>query len=356
MSLQLKNVRKNWRTIILAITVGLLAFTTVADGHGLGSEDPNRPVIDYLWLGTKHLLAGWDHLLFILAVILVAGSLWRATKLISLFVLGHSITLLVATLAEWQVSTTFVDIVITLSVVAVAVAGLRGKEMDWRLFGGALFAFGLIHGLGLSTRLQELGVADDALIWRVLLFNIGVELGQALAVLAFAGIGWLIVTFWGDPVKAKRPLFMVIALAGLIGTMLLTLPGPDEEVTDEPVVAEEQTAACRVVQEPTEPSGLGSHAEKTFYGPDEDYPVDDFNHSMLDGYIVVTYRSDIGEGDLVALQRTVEGGQEGLLAGAVPDQGKVLVATTTGRQLRCDAVDTEALEQFRDRWIAEVTG
>ena len=104
------------------------------------------------------------------------------------------------------------------------------------------------------------------------------------------------------------------------------------------MVVQEQASACRVVQQPTEPSGLGSHAEKSFYGPDEEYPVDDFDHSMLDGYIVV------------------ESGQEGLLAGAVPDQSKVLVATTTGRQLRCDSVDTDALEQFRDRWIAEVTG
>ena len=68
----------------------LLAAAPSAIAHGLGAQDPNRPVEEYLWLGFKHLLAGWDHLLFILAIVLLAGSLWRATKLISLFVLGHS--------------------------------------------------------------------------------------------------------------------------------------------------------------------------------------------------------------------------------------------------------------------------
>lgn len=355
--------RLDWRVLGIAVCLGLLAFAPSAVGHGLGSEDPNRPVIDYLWLGTKHLLAGWDHLLFILGVVLVAGSLWRATKLISLFVLGHSLTLAIATFAGWQVSTTFVDIVITLSVVVVAIAGLRVRPPNWRLFGTGLFLFGLIHGLGLSTRLQELGVADDALFWRVLLFNIGVEIGQAVAVLGFTAIGWLIVTYWGNPVKLRRPAFLTIALAGLIGAMVISLPGPGEEEVE--AVAEQDAAAreddrrkgvatCRVVEAVNEPAGLGSHPERRFYGPEEEYPVEDFGHTMLDGYIVVTYRPDIGEGDLDALRSVVEGGPEGLLGGAEPGQEEVLLAKATGRELRCAEVDTDALEEFRDEWIAEL--
>lgn len=352
---RLNELRLDWRMLAFAIGLGLLAFAPFADGHGLGSEDPNRPVIDYLWLGTKHLIAGWDHLLFILGVVLVSRNLWRATKMISLFVLGHSITLLLATLAEWQVSTTFVDIVITLSVVAVALAGLRNKEPDWKVFGGALFAFGLVHGLGLSTRLQELGVSDDSLILRVLLFNLGIEIGQALVVLAFAGIGWLIVTYWGDPVKARRPLFLTIALAGLIGAMVLSLPGPDsEEATDQPVVARE-LEGCRVLNVPTSPSPDGSHPEKRFYGPEEEYPIDDFGHSMLDGYIIITYSPEFDSDDLASLQRIVDGPDEGLLAGIEPDQEQLLIATTTGRQLRCSTFEAESLEKFRDEWLAELS-
>src|SRR5215208_361447 len=109
--------RAGWRTTIILALMALLTAAPAASAHGLGSEDPNRPVGEYLWLGIKHLLAGWDHLLFILAIVLVAGSLRRATKLMSLFVLGHSITLALATFQEWKVSTTFVNIVIALSVV-----------------------------------------------------------------------------------------------------------------------------------------------------------------------------------------------------------------------------------------------
>src|SRR5687768_5999771 len=131
----------------------LATAPAIAEAHGIGSSDPDRPIAEYLWLGFKHLIVGWDHLLFILGIVLLAGELWRATKLISLFVLGHSITLMLATTQEWTVSTTFVDIVIALSLVLVAAVAYRGRPTDWRPFGAALLVIGLIHGLGLGTRL-----------------------------------------------------------------------------------------------------------------------------------------------------------------------------------------------------------
>src|SRR5215210_4321010 len=171
--------------VLAAAAILPLILAPVASAHGLGAGDPNRPVPEYLWLGFKHLLAGWDHLLFILAIVLLAGGLWRATKLISLFVAGHSITLMLATTNEWTVSATLVDVVIALAVLFVAVIGLRGRPSRWAWFGAALFGIGLVHGLGLATRLLELGVTDNSLALRVLLFNIGVELGQATAVIVF---------------------------------------------------------------------------------------------------------------------------------------------------------------------------
>src|SRR5687768_3542997 len=164
----------------------LATAPAIAEAHGIGSSDPDRPIAEYLWLGFKHLIVGWDHLLFILGIVLLAGELWRATKLISLFVLGHSITLMLATTQEWTVSTTFVDVVIALSLVFVAGFALfRGRPDNWTPFGIVLLLVGLVHGLGLGTRLLELGVSDNDLFWRILLFNIGVELGQAVAVVAF---------------------------------------------------------------------------------------------------------------------------------------------------------------------------
>lgn len=202
----------------------LLVLPASADAHGLGSSDPNRPVPEYLWLGFKHLLAGWDHLLFILAIVLLAGGLWQATKLMSLFVLGHSITLMLSTTQEFTVNTTFVDVVIALSVLGVAVLGLRGRPKRLELLGAGLFAVGLVHGLGLGTRLLELGVNDQSLGLKVLLFNIGVELGQAVAVLAFVGIGVLITRSRKVNEPARRYALTAIAAAGLIGAAVISLP------------------------------------------------------------------------------------------------------------------------------------
>jgi hypothetical protein len=108
-------------------------------------------------------------------------------------VAGHSITLLIATLAGWQLDPTLVDVVIALSVVYVGVRGVAGGPANLRRDGAIVFAFGLVHGLGLSTRLQDLGLPDDGLAVRVLLFNVGVEIGQLTAIAIIVGLGALAV-------------------------------------------------------------------------------------------------------------------------------------------------------------------
>jgi hydrogenase/urease accessory protein HupE len=348
--------------LLAAALAGLLLFVPVAEAHGLGSEDPNRPVAEYLWLGTKHLLLGWDHLLFIAAVVLVSGSLWRATKMLSLFVLGHSITLALATWQEWTVSTTFVDIVVALSVVAVAAAGLSNREINWRLFGGGLFAFGLIHGLGLATRLQELGVSDNDLMWRVLMFNIGVEIGQALAVLAIAAVGYFIVRAFSGPWEQRTRLaFTAIGLAGLIGAMVLSFSGSEEadppatEVAETTVPSDPQECEVEEVRS-TIPFAGGGHPERNFYEPDEEYPSADFAHVLFDGYVVVEYRADLPAGDVEEIRGIADSGIEGIVDGASGDQEDALVATTLEREFRCSEVDVDALVEFRDDWITDYLG
>src|SRR5215212_10923454 len=116
----------------LAATAALcgasLILPATALAHGLsGGYDPNRAVPDYLWLGFWHMVAGWDHLLFVAGVILLSEGARTAAKLISLFALGHSLMLLTATLAGWRLNPTFVDAVIALSLVYVGVQGLRGR-------------------------------------------------------------------------------------------------------------------------------------------------------------------------------------------------------------------------------------
>jgi len=174
---------------------GLSLLTPIcASAHTLvGDQDPNRPVIDYVVLGFRHMVGGWDHLLFIAGVVLLAGRVRTAAKLITLFVAGHNLTLLVATLAGWQLNVTAVDVVIALSLVYVGLQGWRGHPQDLRLTGGIVFAFGLVHGLGLSTRLQGLGLPEGGLVGRILLFNVGVEIGQLVALSVIVGLGTLMV-------------------------------------------------------------------------------------------------------------------------------------------------------------------
>jgi hydrogenase/urease accessory protein HupE len=176
-------------------TASLLGFSLapqLAQAHGIADSARNKSVGEFVPLGIEHMLTGFDHLLFIAGVVLLAGTARRAAKLISLFVLGHSLTLLAATLSGWQISATLVDVVIALSVAYVGVLNLRGGEPDWRMVGGAVFGFGLVHGLGLSTRLQHLGLPDEGLLGRVIAFNVGVEIGQLVAIALVVSIGTLV--------------------------------------------------------------------------------------------------------------------------------------------------------------------
>jgi len=207
--------------------VALLLAPASALAHGLDvGADPNRPAVDYVGLGIRHMLGGWDHLLFIAGVVLLAGGLRSAAKLVSLFVAGHSLTLLVATLAGWQLNAELVDAVIALSLVYVGVVGIRrgrtGGEM--RLVGAGVFAFGLVHGLGLSTRLQHLGLPDDGLVERIVLFNVGVEVGQLIALAVIVGIGTVIGGRLGNPRELRRNMFRALAASGLLAAAALALP------------------------------------------------------------------------------------------------------------------------------------
>src|SRR5215213_564504 len=157
----------------------LVAAPSAAFAHGVGGT--SETAYGFIWLGVQHMLLGWDHLLFVGGVALLAGTWRRAAKLISVFAIGHSITLFTATVAGWHVNPVLVDIAVALSLVFVGVVGLIGRPTDWTWFTAVVLAFGLVHGLGLATRLQALGLPPDGTISRVLAFNLGVEIGQVVA-------------------------------------------------------------------------------------------------------------------------------------------------------------------------------
>ena len=283
---------------------------------------------------------------------LLAGSLWQATKLISLFVAGHSLTLMLATTQEWSVSAEIVDVAIALSVVFVALVGLRGRPKNWTWFGAALFCIGLVHGLGLATRLLDLGVSDNDLVWRVLLFNVGVELGQATAVLALFAFGWVIVrSSWERPSESVRPALILIAIAGAVGAAVLSLPGGNgtSAVISDSSCTESDTPA-------SVPASGAAHPPQQFYGPGQQAPLDSFLHVMGDGYIVVTYQPTISAAEVEALRAEIEGTNTAIVAGADPSQSVPLLVAHREKTLSCEQMDIPALLAFRDAWLQRAAG
>lgn len=141
----------------------------------------------FAWLGAKHMVTGFDHLLFLFGVIYYVRDVWSIAVLASLFAAGHTITLLTGVYYGLGVNPYIVDAIIGLSVAYKGFDNLNGFNT---LFGEApdqnavVFVFGLFHGLGLATKMQDLSANDEGLLGNLLAFNFGVEIGQVLALLA----------------------------------------------------------------------------------------------------------------------------------------------------------------------------
>lgn len=148
----------------------------------------------YLWLGAKHMVTGYDHLLFLFGVVFFLTRFVDIVKFITAFTIGHSITLTLGTLWGIQVNYYLIDAIIALTVCYKALENLDGfrRYLDVQppSLLAAVFAFGLIHGLGLATRLQQLPLpsVDEGLIARILSFNLGVELGQIAALVVMIAV------------------------------------------------------------------------------------------------------------------------------------------------------------------------
>jgi hypothetical protein len=179
----------------------------ISDSNASFVEQLNGPaLVPFLYLGAKHMFTGYDHLLFLVGVVFFLNRPRDIVLYVSLFTLGHSITLLTGVFAGWQVNAYLIDAVIGLSVVYKAFENMGGLEglgkfkPDTR---SAVFVFGLFHGLGLATRLQDLTLTEDGLITNMLSFNVGVELGQVAALAAVL----LLLLRWRDGVNFSRQAF-----------------------------------------------------------------------------------------------------------------------------------------------------
>lgn len=176
---------------LLLIGCDVLAHNVSREDAELIAGKTGWQFVLYTWLGAKHMVTGYDHLLFLVGVIFYLREFKTIVLFVSLFALGHSITLIGGVLAGLDVNPYLVDAIIGLSVAYKGFDNLNGFDTifgdspDERL---AVFIFGLFHGLGLATKLQDLGLAQDGLLPNLISFNLGVELGQltALVVIVFA--------------------------------------------------------------------------------------------------------------------------------------------------------------------------
>ena len=178
--------------VILGIT-GAIAMAPVISAHGVSNKDAlfllslNGPaIIPLMYLGAKHMVTGYDHLLFLVGVIFFLYRLKDILLYVSLFTIGHSITFLAGAIGGIHANAFIVDAIIGLSIVYKGFENLGGFktlgfEPDTRV---AVLAFGLAHGFGLATKLQDFSLSRNGLVTNIVSFNVGVELGQFAALSA----------------------------------------------------------------------------------------------------------------------------------------------------------------------------
>ena len=176
----------------------------------------------FVWLGIEHILFGFDHLLFLLALVLRGGNLWSLLKIVTAFTIAHSITLALAVFNVLVLPDWLVQAVIALSISYVAAENLfmrRPVSHRWAVS----FLFGLVHGVGFSSALRELNLPASGIVWPLLSFNLGVEVGQAAAVaLALPLLLWTRQFKW-EPraVAALSGVVLVVGLALFVERALL---------------------------------------------------------------------------------------------------------------------------------------
>jgi len=187
--------RNHWLLArVLCIVLLLLFFVQICAAHNVSKRDATFvksnqgvAVAAFLYLGAKHMVTGYDHLAFLVGVIFFLYKLKDIVLYVSLFTLGHSITLLAGVLGGIHANPYLIDAIIGFSVVYKAfdnMDGFRrflGFEPNTKL---AVLIFGLFHGFGLATKLQELDLAKNGLLTNIVSFNVGVEIGQVLALTA----------------------------------------------------------------------------------------------------------------------------------------------------------------------------
>ncbi len=282
---------------ILIILVTLISCDAVF-AHGISEEARQRMIeggnLEYIRLGAEHMITGYDHLLFLFGVMFFLRRLSDIVKFVTAFTIGHTITLIFATYLQITANYYLVDAFIALTVVYMGFQNLDGFRNYLNTVSPNLLLmvllFGLIHGLGLSTRLQQLPIAEGgAMLLHILSFNLGVEIGQIVALVVM----WGLLRIWQQ--RNLFPVFSKVANAGLIvaGALLLMMQlhgySHTANADDFPISRDDHSHAHVEMQAPGHSHNPdGSHVQSTdnvehSHGPDSDHthaPTDDAAESV----------------------------------------------------------------------------
>ena len=205
-----------------------LAHGVPEGDKGFIQESTGVLLMPFIYMGAKHMITGYDHLLFLFGVIFFLYRMKDVGLYVTLFAAGHSVTLLFGVLSDISISSYVIDAIIGFSVVYKALDNLGafqrwfGYQPDTR---AATLIFGLLHGFGLATKIQEFEISPDGLITNLIAFNVGVEIGQLLAlggILILMGYWRRTASFWRHAYSANVAmmsagfLLMGYQLTGLI--------------------------------------------------------------------------------------------------------------------------------------------
>src|SRR6056297_3176194 len=192
----------SYRLFYIFIAIGLLGMSADVLAHAVAEGDKGYiqeitgiNLISFIYLGAKHMVTGYDHLLFLLGVIFFLYRMQHIAIYVSLFALGHSTTMLLGVYFNVGINSYIIDAIIGLSIVYKALDNI-GAYQRWFGFQPntkvATLVFGLFHGFGLSSKIIEYDISRDGLIPNLLAFNVGVEIGQLIALAMIL----IVISFW----------------------------------------------------------------------------------------------------------------------------------------------------------------
>lgn len=205
---------------LFGMTPDVLAHAVTAGDKGYIQETTGVHAIPFIYLGAKHMMTGYDHLLFLLSVIFFLYRMKEITIYVTLFAVGHVVTLLSGVLMEISISAFIIDAIIGFSIVYKALDNM-GAYQRW--FGvqpntkAATFLFGLLHGFGLATKILEYELSADGLLPNLIFFNIGVEIGQLLALTAIL----IAITYWRKTSNFLRHAYKANVCIMMLGFLLM---------------------------------------------------------------------------------------------------------------------------------------